>query len=61
MSRPYPLSVLDLAPIVQGSNPTESFKNTVQLAQQADAGSSRGIGWLSTTVWWALLVRRPRC
>lgn len=38
MSSPYPLSVLDLAPIVQGSNPTESFKNTVQLAQQADAG-----------------------
>lgn len=37
MSNLYPLSVLDLAPIVQGSNPTESFKNTVQLAKQADA------------------------
>lgn len=36
MSTPYPLSVLDLAPIVQGSNPTESFKNTIQLAQQTD-------------------------
>lgn len=33
----YPLSVLDLAPIVQGSTPTESFQNTVQLAQKADA------------------------
>lgn len=38
MSSLYPLSVLDLAPIVQGSSPAESFKNTIQLAQQADAG-----------------------
>lgn len=33
----YPLSVLDLAPIIEGSTPAESFKHTVQLAQQADA------------------------
>lgn len=32
----YPLSILDLAPIVQGSNPTESFQSSIQLAQQAD-------------------------
>lgn len=32
----YPLSILDLAPIAQGSTPSESFQNTVQLAQQAD-------------------------
>lgn len=38
MSSLYPLSVLDLAPIVQGSSPAESFKNTIQLAQQADTG-----------------------
>lgn len=36
MSALYPLSVLDLAPIVQGSNATESFQHTIQLAQQAD-------------------------
>lgn len=36
MPNRYPLSVLDLAPIVQGSNAAESFKNTVQLAQFAD-------------------------
>ncbi len=28
-----PLSVLDLAPITEGSNATQSFKNSVQLAQ----------------------------
>lgn len=36
MSALYPLSVLDLAPIIQGSNASESFQHTVQLAQQAD-------------------------
>lgn len=36
MPNRYPISVLDLAPIVQGSSPAESFKNTVELAQQAD-------------------------
>lgn len=36
MPTTYPLSVLDLAPIVQGSTPADSFKNTIQLAQQAD-------------------------
>lgn len=33
----YPLSILDLAPIVQGSTPTDSFRNTIQIAKQADA------------------------
>ncbi|MEZ2721888.1 LLM class flavin-dependent oxidoreductase [Paenalcaligenes hominis] len=36
MSTLYPLSVLDLAPITQGSTASESFKNSVSLAQQAD-------------------------
>ena len=36
MSRLFPLSVLDLASIVQGSTPTEAFKHSIQLAQQAD-------------------------
>ncbi|MBP1971022.1 luciferase family oxidoreductase group 1 [Virgibacillus natechei] len=31
-----PLSVLDLAPIVEGSNPTESFKSSVELAQHVE-------------------------
>ncbi|MBY7144958.1 LLM class flavin-dependent oxidoreductase [Virgibacillus sp. NKC19-3] len=31
-----PLSVLDLAPIVEGSNPSESFKNSVDLAQHVE-------------------------
>lgn len=36
MSTLYPLSVLDLAPITQGSTAAESFQNSVSLAQQAD-------------------------
>ncbi|UJL46230.1 LLM class flavin-dependent oxidoreductase [Virgibacillus sp. NKC19-16] len=31
-----PLSVLDLAPVVEGSNPSESFKNSVYLAQHVE-------------------------
>jgi luciferase family oxidoreductase group 1 len=31
-----PLSVLDLAPIVTGGNPAESFRNTLDLARQAE-------------------------
>ncbi|MBS3679066.1 LLM class flavin-dependent oxidoreductase [Ornithinibacillus massiliensis] len=31
-----PLSVLDLAPITEGSNASESFKNSVELAQHAE-------------------------
>ncbi|SET53377.1 luciferase family oxidoreductase, group 1 [Oceanobacillus limi] len=31
-----PLSVLDLAPINEGSNPSESFKNSVDLAQHVE-------------------------
>ncbi|MFD1852011.1 LLM class flavin-dependent oxidoreductase [Oceanobacillus bengalensis] len=31
-----PLSILDLAPIVQGSNATDSFKESVELAQNAE-------------------------
>lgn len=36
MSALYPLSVLDLAPITQGSTASDSFKQTIALAQQAD-------------------------
>lgn len=36
MSALYPLSVLDLAPIAQGSTASASFQNTIALAQQAD-------------------------
>lgn len=36
MSALYPLSVLDLAPIAQGSTASDSFKQTIALAQQAD-------------------------
>lgn len=31
-----PLSVLDLAPVVEGSNPQQTFKNSVELAQHVD-------------------------
>lgn len=31
-----PLSVLDLAPVVEGSNPSESFKDSVYLAQHVE-------------------------
>ncbi|WP_186578746.1 LLM class flavin-dependent oxidoreductase [Aquibacillus kalidii] len=31
-----PLSVLDLAPILEGSNPSQSFRNSVELAQQVE-------------------------
>ena len=31
-----PLSVLDLAPIVEGSDPQETFKKSMELAQQVD-------------------------
>ncbi|WP_298931928.1 LLM class flavin-dependent oxidoreductase [uncultured Ramlibacter sp.] len=31
-----PFSVLDLAPITEGSSPSQSFANTVELAQQAE-------------------------
>ena len=32
-----PVSVLDLAPIVQGETPSDSFHKSLQLAQQAEA------------------------
>lgn len=32
-----PLSVLDLSPIIQGGSARESFRNTLELAQQAEA------------------------
>nr|WP_166239974.1 LLM class flavin-dependent oxidoreductase [Paenibacillus turpanensis] len=44
MSSPLPgsangitLSVLDLAPVVEGSNPAQAFRNTLDLAQHAEA------------------------
>ena len=36
MSELYPLSVLDLAPINQGGSVSQSFQQTIALAQQAD-------------------------
>src|SRR6476660_5714533 len=32
-----PLSILDLVPVMAGSNATQSFRNSVQLAQKAEA------------------------
>ncbi|WP_411273621.1 LLM class flavin-dependent oxidoreductase [Daejeonella sp.] len=34
--RPLPLSVLDLVPVVSGKTPADSFKNTLDLAQNAE-------------------------
>lgn len=33
---PYPLSVLDLSPIVQGGTPAQSFQNSLELARHAE-------------------------
>ena len=32
----FPISVLDLAPVVEGSTPAESFRRTLELAQHAE-------------------------
>ena len=34
--RPLPLSVLDLVPVISGKTPADSFKNTLDLAQNAE-------------------------
>ena len=41
-----PLSVLDLAPVLEGSDATASFRNTLDLAQHAEAWGYRRY-WLA--------------
>ncbi|MGZ8455447.1 MAG: LLM class flavin-dependent oxidoreductase, partial [Gemmatirosa sp.] len=41
-----PLSVLDLAPIVSGSNATEALRRSLDLAQHAERWGYRGF-WLA--------------
>ncbi|KAF0245535.1 MAG: luciferase-like [Planctomycetota bacterium] len=43
---PIPLSILDLAPIVQGSNASEAFRRTLDLAQHAEKWGYRRF-WLA--------------
>ncbi len=43
---PIPLSILDLAPIVQGSNASEAFRRTLDLAQHAERWGYRRF-WLA--------------
>ncbi len=41
-----PVSILDLAPVVQGTTPEQTFRNSLQLAQQAEKWGYRRY-WLS--------------
>ncbi|HEX6454802.1 MAG TPA: LLM class flavin-dependent oxidoreductase, partial [Trebonia sp.] len=41
MADPAPLSVLDLAPVSEGSTPAEALRNTIDLAQRAESAGYR--------------------
>jgi hypothetical protein len=43
-SRVIPFSVLGLAPINQGSDAAQAFRNSLDLAQHVDAGITDGSG-----------------
>lgn len=47
-----PFSVLDLAPIPQGSSAREAFSHSLDLAQLAKNVAIIATGWPSTTIWW---------
>jgi hypothetical protein len=55
-----PLSVLDLAPIVEGGTAAQAFRNALDLAQHAERWGLIGIGSPNTTTCPALRApRRP--
>jgi luciferase family oxidoreductase group 1 len=41
LSRPVPLSVLDLAPVAEGSTPGQALRRSIELAQRAEAWGYR--------------------
>jgi len=46
------LSVLDLAPIPEGSTPGQSLRNSLDLrAAPAEPWGFNAIGWRNTTIW----------
>ena len=45
-----PFSVLDLSPIVAGSTPADSFRNTMELAQLAEKLGYNAIGSLNIII-----------
>ena len=54
------LSVLDLAPIPEGSDASQSLTNTLDLARHAERLGYAATGWPSTTTCRASPARRPR-
>ncbi len=56
-----PFSVLDLAPIPQGSSAKEAFPILSLSPNWRNPAATTVIGWLSTIIWWVLPARRPRC
>jgi CheY-like chemotaxis protein len=56
-----PLSVLDLAPIVEGADAAQSFRNSLSLARHAEKLAIAASGWRNITACRASPVRRPPC
>jgi hypothetical protein len=56
-----PFSVLDLAPVTEGSDAAQAFRNTLDLAQLAERLGYRATGWPNTTTCRASPARRRRC
>ncbi len=55
-----PLSVLDLAPVVEGGTIADTFRNTLEFARHAETLGLIGIGLQNTIICRASLVRRPQ-
>lgn len=43
-TRNVALSILDLAPVIEGGTPADSFRDTVDLAQMQNNGGTIGTG-----------------
>ena len=56
-----PFSILDLAPITEGSDAGQAFRNTLDLAQLASGSATGATGWPSTTTCPASPARPPPC
>lgn len=56
-----PISVLDLAPVCEGSDTTHAFANMLDLAQHAERWATSVIGWPSTTTCRASPAPPLRC
>lgn len=56
-----PFSVLDLAPIPEGSSAKEAFTHSLDLARLAESAATTATGWQNITTWSVSPARQLQC